>query len=158
LTGPYFSQRKYETNNNELLHHLKKSNAIFILHVNFECYVVSTSSMATQASDLEDPEYDPNIADNISSEVLSDEIDEDVVKRPPPSTVEIKSLESGKKWYNSLILSFFCFEDKKLAPPKPNENIKGCCKNCKATVCGRISTTSNWVNHLKVKLQFLDYR
>jgi hypothetical protein len=104
---------------------IKKSNAIFILLVNFECYVVITSSMATQASDLEDQEYDPNIADNISSELVSEEIDEDVVKRPPPSTVEIKSLESGKKWYDSLILSYFCFEDKKLAPPKSNENIKG---------------------------------
>jgi hypothetical protein len=115
---------------------------------------VSTPQQAGNSSD-----YDSEVAKGISPE---DDTDEDSAldnypesqeatlpnSTAPSSTAEDES--DGNKWYNSLCLSYFTFGAQlKKTRPMPNENIKGQCKKCNKTVSGRISSTTNWINHLK---------
>lgn len=125
---------------------------------------VSTPRQAGNSS-----EYDSEVAKGISPEDDSDESSaldnypesEEAIlpNSTAPSATAVSEDESdGNKWYNSLSLSYFTFGAQlKKTRPMPHENIKGQCKKCNKTVSGRISSTTNWINHLKKVTYLIDY-
>jgi len=64
--------------------------------------------------------------------------------------------DDSERWLNKPFLSFYEFpDDLKKSSPKSTDNIKGKCKACNKSRSGRISSTSNWVNHLKVQYYYI---